>query len=179
MGLDLPQSGGLGRWPGQERRLILDVLGRAGVLALSKSRHRHPAAAARSNPKPRLFRYPEAEAIINRMGFNNDGVDALVDNIKRSRFQGVLGINIGKNALTPMERAVDDYLTCLNKAYLYASYVTINISSPNTKKPARPAKLDRAVRAAGPGSGRCQLELAQQHGRYVPLGGQARPGSGR
>ena len=129
------------------------------------------------NPKPRLFRYPEAEAIINRMGFNNDGVDALVDNIKRSRFQGVLGINIGKNALTPMERAVDDYLTCLNKVYLYASYVTINIRRP-TPKPARPAKLDRAVRAAGPledapaGAGPTAWPLCA-------AGGQARPGSGR
>ena len=77
------------------------------VLALSKSA---PSPCCRSRATlPRLFRYPEAEAIINRMGFNNDGVDATVDNIKRSRFQGVLGINIGKNALTPMERAVDDY----------------------------------------------------------------------
>lgn len=120
------------------------------------------------NPKPRLFRYPQAEAIINRMGFNNDGVDALVDNIKRSRFQGVLGINIGKNALTPMERAVDDYLTCLNKVYLYASYVTINISSPNTKN----LRDLQGAAALSELLGRLkmrQLELAQQHGRYVPL----------
>lgn len=120
------------------------------------------------NPKPRLFRYPEAEAIINRMGFNNDGVDALVDNIKRSRFQGVLGINIGKNALTPMERAVDDYLTCLNKVYLYASYVTINISSPNTKN-LRDLQSSTALSELLGRLKMRQLELAQQHGRYVPL----------
>jgi dihydroorotate dehydrogenase len=120
------------------------------------------------NPKPRLFRYPEAEAIINRMGFNNDGVDATVDNIKRSRFQGVLGINIGKNALTPMERAVDDYLTCLNKVYLYASYVTINISSPNTKN-LRDLQSSTALSELLGRLKMRQLELAQQHGRYVPL----------
>ena len=120
------------------------------------------------NPKPRLFRYPDAEAVINRMGFNNDGVDTLVDNIKRSRFQGVLGINIGKNALTPMERAVDDYLTCLNKVYLYASYVTINISSPNTKN-LRDLQSSAALSELLGRLKMRQLELAQQHGRYVPL----------
>ena len=120
------------------------------------------------NPKPRLFRYPEAEAVINRMGFNNEGVDTLVDNIKRSRFQGVLGINIGKNALTPMERAVDDYLTCLNKVYLYASYVTINISSPNTKN-LRDLQSSAALSELLGRLKMRQLELAQQHGRYVPL----------
>ena len=85
------------------------------------------------NPKPRLFRIPEAQAIINRMGFNNHGVDALVANVKNARYEGVLGINIGKNKDTPLEEAVDDYLYCLRKVYLHASYVTINISSPNTQ----------------------------------------------
>ena len=87
------------------------------------------------NPKPRMFRLPEAQALINRLGFNNEGVDALVRNVERSRFArdgGVLGINIGKNFDTPNERAADDYLICLRKVYAKASYVTVNISSPNT-----------------------------------------------
>lgn len=85
------------------------------------------------NPKPRLFRIPEAHAILNRMGFNNDGVDKLVENVRRARYDGILGINIGKNFDTPVERAADDYVACLEKVYGLASYVTINISSPNTK----------------------------------------------
>src|SRR5262245_9774077 len=85
------------------------------------------------NPRPRLFRLPEAQALINRLGFNNDGVDRLVENVRRSRFRGVLGINIGKNADTPIERAADDYLACLRKVYPHAGYVTVNISSPNTR----------------------------------------------
>ncbi len=85
------------------------------------------------NPKPRMFRLPEHEAVINRLGFNNDGVDALVANAERARFDGVLGINIGKNKDTPNEDAIDDYLFCLERVYARASYVTVNISSPNTQ----------------------------------------------
>jgi len=84
------------------------------------------------NPKPRLFRIKEKEALINRMGFNNLGVEALVNNIKKSNYQGILGINIGKNKETPLNKSVDDYLYCLQHVYPYASYVTVNISSPNT-----------------------------------------------
>jgi dihydroorotate dehydrogenase len=84
------------------------------------------------NPKPRLFRLPRREAIINRMGFNNDGVDALVRNVEGARWRGVLGINIGRNKDTPNERAADDYLACLGRVYPLASYVTVNVSSPNT-----------------------------------------------
>ncbi|GAA0634635.1 quinone-dependent dihydroorotate dehydrogenase [Halomonas beimenensis] len=84
------------------------------------------------NPRPRLFRLPEAGAIINRMGFNNAGVDHLVANVRASRYDGVIGINIGKNLTTPVERAVDDYLLCLRKVHAHAHYVTVNISSPNT-----------------------------------------------
>lgn len=84
------------------------------------------------NPKPRLFRIPKAHAIINRMGFNNHGVNVLVANIQRSSYKGILGINIGKNKSTPLSQAVDDYLFCLNKVYQYASYISINLSSPNT-----------------------------------------------
>ncbi len=91
-----------------------------------------PRAQA-GNPKPRMFRLPGHEAVINRLGFNNGGVDALVANAERARWSGVLGINIGKNKDTPNERAVDDYLYCLERAYARASYVTVNISSPNTQ----------------------------------------------
>jgi dihydroorotate dehydrogenase len=84
------------------------------------------------NPKPRLFRLPEAQAIINRMGFNNQGVDALVTNVKKATYRGILGINIGKNKDTPLNQAAEDYLYCLAKVYNLASYVVINISSPNT-----------------------------------------------
>ncbi len=88
------------------------------------------------NPKPRMFRLPEANALINRLGFNNDGLAAFVANVKRARFRqrgGILGLNIGKNAATPIERAVDDYLLCLDGVYPHADYVTVNISSPNTQ----------------------------------------------
>jgi dihydroorotate dehydrogenase len=85
------------------------------------------------NDKPRMFRLPQHEAIINRLGFNNDGVDALVRNVQKSNYRGVLGINIGKNKDTPNEKAVNDYLACLHKVYEHASYITVNISSPNTE----------------------------------------------
>jgi dihydroorotate dehydrogenase len=84
------------------------------------------------NPKPRLFRLPSAHGIINRMGFNNQGVDALIVNVKNANYTGILGINIGKNKSTPLEKAVEDYLYCFRSVYEHASYVTINISSPNT-----------------------------------------------
>ena len=85
------------------------------------------------NPKPRMWRLPEHQAVINRLGFNNDGVDALLRNVEKARYAGVLGINIGKNKDTPNERAIDDYLFCLERVYAAASYVTVNISSPNTQ----------------------------------------------
>src|SRR5207245_4071599 len=91
-----------------------------------------PRAQA-GNPKPRMFRLPEHEAVINRLGFNNGGVDALMRNVERAKFSGVLGINIGKNKDTPNERAVDDYLHCLERVYARARYVTVNISSANTQ----------------------------------------------
>ncbi len=85
------------------------------------------------NPKPRMFRLPEHEAVINRLGFNNGGVDALLRNVEKAKFSGVLGINIGKNKDTPNERAAADYLRCLERVYARASYITVNISSPNTQ----------------------------------------------
>jgi len=120
------------------------------------------------NPKPRLFRLPEAEAIINRMGFNNLGVDNLVKNVEAAGFKGVLGINIGKNKDTPNEQAVDDYLACLDKVYAHASYVTVNISSPNTQN-LRELQKDEALDALLSAIKLRQSELAQQHGKYVPI----------
>ena len=120
------------------------------------------------NPKPRLFRLPTAEAIINRMGFNNLGVDNLVKNVAASGFKGVLGINIGKNKDTPNERAVDDYLTGLDTVYAHAHYVTVNISSPNTQN-LRELQKDEALDALLSAIKLRQSELAQQHGKYVPI----------
>ena len=120
------------------------------------------------NPKPRLFRLPQAKAIINRMGFNNDGVDQLIENVKASKFKGVLGINIGKNADTPVENAVDDYLICLEKVYSYASYITVNISSPNTKNLRSLQSGDALTELLETLKAR-QLELADEQQHYVPL----------
>ena len=120
------------------------------------------------NSQPRLFRAPEHRAIVNRMGFNNHGIDALIANVKRSRYTGILGINIGKNASTPIENAVDDYLICLEKAYEYASYITINISSPNTKNLRTLQGGDELSKLLGSLKSK-QAELATRVGRYVPL----------
>ena len=120
------------------------------------------------NPKPRLFRLPRAQALINRMGFNNQGVDRLVERLRRVNGSGVLGINIGKNADTPVERAADDYLLGLRKVYPWASYVAVNISSPNTpglRDLQYGAALDRLLEALKTE----QARLAVEHGRYVPL----------
>jgi dihydroorotate dehydrogenase len=120
------------------------------------------------NPKPRLFRIPEAKAIVNRMGFNNQGVDALVANVKAARFNGILGINIGKNFDTPVEHAVDDYLICMQKVYAHASYITVNISSPNTPG-LRELQYGESLRQLLTRLKQEQAVLAEVHGRYVPL----------
>jgi dihydroorotate dehydrogenase len=120
------------------------------------------------NPKPRLFRVKEAEGIINRFGFNNLGVDNLIANVKASNYRGVLGINIGKNFDTPNERAADDYLHCMEKVYPYASYITVNISSPNTKN-LRALQEKEALSTLLASLKLAQTNLAQQYGRYVPM----------
>jgi dihydroorotate dehydrogenase len=120
------------------------------------------------NPKPRMFRVASARGIINRMGFNNGGVDALLDNVRSSRYTGVLGINIGKNFDTPIENAADDYLACLEKVYPHASYVTVNISSPNTQNLRQLQGASELDDLLGRLKAR-QRELADGHGRYVPL----------
>ncbi len=120
------------------------------------------------NPRPRLFRLPQASAIINRMGFNNRGVDALIENVRHANYRGVLGINIGKNFDTPVERAAGDYLECLRKVYAYADYVTVNISSPNTKNLRQLQQADEleALLSALKDE---RTRLADSHGRRVPL----------
>ena len=120
------------------------------------------------NPKPRMFRLADQQAIINRMGFNNDGVDQLIENVKRSRYGGILGINIGKNFDTPIERAADDYLACLENVYPFASYITVNISSPNTKN-LRQLQQENEFNALLIALKQKQTSLHTQHGKYVPL----------
>lgn len=120
------------------------------------------------NPKPRMFRIPEHQAIINRMGFNNQGVDTLLANIEKSRFQGVLGINIGKNFDTPVENATDDYLICMRKVYDKASYITVNVSSPNTPG-LRSLQFGDSLNELLAALKTEQAKLAQLHGKYVPV----------
>lgn len=120
------------------------------------------------NDKPRLFRIPEQNAIINRMGFNNLGVDQLLKNLDSSRFDGVLGINIGKNKLTPNEKANDDYLICLRKVYSRASYITVNVSSPNTPGLRTLQHGDEFLTLLDALKTE-QKKLAELHGRYVPI----------
>jgi dihydroorotate dehydrogenase len=126
-----------------------------------------PKAQA-GNAKPRMFRLPEHQAVINRLGFNNQGVDALVRNVERARRKGVLGINIGKNKDTPNERAADDYLHCLERVYALADYVTVNISSPNTSGLRDLQEEDTLRRFVGVLREK-QEALAGQHGRRVPM----------
>ncbi len=120
------------------------------------------------NPKPRLFRIPEHQAIINRMGFNNAGVDQLLKNLERSSYQGVLGINIGKNKDTPNEQAHLDYLLCLRKVYSRASYITVNVSSPNTPG-LRTLQFGESLNILLDALKTEQARLASIHGRYVPI----------
>ncbi len=123
------------------------------------------------NPKPRMFRLPEAQALINRLGFNNEGLEVFIANVRHARFRargGILGLNIGKNAATPIERAVDDYLLCLDGVYPHADYVTVNISSPNTQN-LRSLQSDAALDALLGAVQARKAVLSAQHGRRVPI----------
>jgi dihydroorotate dehydrogenase len=120
------------------------------------------------NPRPRMFRVVEAQALVNRLGFNNGGVDAFVANVARSGYRGILGINIGKNFDTPNERAADDYVACLRAVHAHANYVTINVSSPNTKG-LRDLQAEAALSALLARIVAERDDLAQKHGRCVPL----------
>jgi dihydroorotate dehydrogenase len=120
------------------------------------------------NPKPRIFRLPEANAVINRMGFNNKGVDYLVSQVRSAKFSGVLGINIGKNKDTPDENAKDDYIHCMQKVYDFASYITINISSPNTPG-LRSLQYGDALNELLSALKVEQAKLEKQYNKYVPI----------
>jgi dihydroorotate dehydrogenase len=165
MGLEFPNPVGLAAGLDKDAAHI-DALARMGFGFIEVGTVTPRSQAG--NPKPRLFRIPEKEAIVNRFGFNNVGLDAFLDNVRATRWKGILGINIGKNAATPAERAADDYAVGLERVYEHASYVTINISSPNTKglrglqeKEALDALLDRLARA--------RLRLARLYGKRIPL----------
>ncbi len=126
------------------------------------------------NPKPRMFRLPQAQALINRLGFNNQGLESFLNNVSRATFRQyseqpmLLGLNIGKNAATPIENANDDYLTCLNAVYPHADYVTVNISSPNTQN-LRQLQTDEAFTSLLKVLQQRRCELADMHGKQVPV----------
>jgi dihydroorotate dehydrogenase len=128
------------------------------------------------NPKPRMFRLPQANALINRLGFNNEGLEAFLRNVRASTFRQntsgkqplLLGLNIGKNAVTPIDNALDDYLICLDGVYPHADYVTVNISSPNTKN-LRALQSDEALDALLGGIAKRRDTLAREHGKAVPI----------
>jgi dihydroorotate dehydrogenase len=171
MGLDFPNPVGLAAGLDKNGEHIdgLSALG-FGFLEVGAATPRPQPG----NPRPRLFRLPEAEALINRLGFNNDGVDVLVENIRRSRYRGILGVNVGRNFDTPNDRAAEDYVVCLRKVYPHASFVTANISSPNTKDLRalqRSDGLDGLLVALTAERDR----LASQHGKRVPLAVKVAP----
>jgi len=126
------------------------------------------------NPKPRMFRLAKAQALINRLGFNNHGLESFIRNVQLARFRShtvppmLLGLNIGKNAATPIERAADDYLTCLHAVYPYADYVTVNISSPNTQN-LRSLQSDAALSGLLSLLDEARAQLAHTHQKHVPV----------
>ena len=171
MGLDFPNPVGLAAGLDKNGKHIdgLGALG-FGFLEIGAVTPR----AQPGNPPPRLFRLPEAKALINRLGFNNDGVEVLAENIRRSSYRGILGINVGKNFDTPIERASDDYVACLRKVYPQASFVTANVSSPNTKDLRALQQVNRldALLAALAAE---RDSLAKQYGKRVPLAVKVAP----
>lgn len=134
--------------------------------------------AQSGNDKPRLFRLRDQQAIINRMGFNNKGIEHLIQQVKKRRYGGILGINIGKNLTTPLAQAHEDYLVCLQQAYAHADYITVNISSPNTPG-LRDLQLGEPLRILLKTLKDAQRELSQLHGRYVPLAVKVAPDMAR
>jgi dihydroorotate dehydrogenase len=165
MGLDFPNAVGLAA--GLDKNAAhVDALARLGfgfIEVGTVTPRPQPG-----NPRPRLFRLPRAEALINRMGFNNVGLDAFLENLARASWRGILGINIGKNADTPIERAADDYAACLERVYARASYVAVNVSSPNTTN-LRDLQENRPLDALLARLAAQRAQLAQRHGRRVPL----------
>ncbi len=166
MGLSFPNRVGLAAGLDKEGNTI-DALGRLGFGCIEVGTITPKPQAG--NPRPRLFRLVPQEAIINRMGFNNSGIDAGVLNVLAShKFRGVVGFNIGKNKVTPNEQAADDYIACLRKAYLVAGYVAVNLSSPNTPGLRELQSAEASARLLGLLKQE-QAKLAEQYGRYVPL----------
>jgi dihydroorotate dehydrogenase len=165
MGIDFPNPVGLAAGLDKNARVIdgMAALGFGFIEVGTVTPLPQPG-----NPKPRLFRLPEVQGIVNRFGFNNLGVDQLLRNVEAAKYRGVLGINIGKNFATPMENAVDDYLICLRKVYSHASYVTVNISSPNTKN-LRALQEKEALSSLLQSLKQEQTKLADRHGKYVPV----------
>ncbi len=165
MGLDFPNPVGLAAGLDKNGEAILGMsqLGFGFVEVGTVTPRPQPG-----NPKPRIFRLPEAEAIINRMGFNNHGVDALLERVDAARFKGILGINIGKNFDTPVERAQDDYLLCLDKVYHQASYITVNVSSPNTPG-LRSLQFGDSLKQLLDALGQRRESLEVLHGKRVSL----------
>lgn len=165
LGLDFPNPVGLA--PGLDKNgEHIDALASLGFGFLEIGAVTPRAQAGHA--KPRLFRLPQAEAVINRMGFNNIGVERVVENVRRSRYRGILGINIGKNADTPVDRAAEDYLICLRKVYPVASFVTANVSSPNTRN-LRSLQGEDELGALLASLMRERNALAKKEGHSVPL----------
>lgn len=165
MGIQLPNPVGLAAGLDKNGAYI-DALAQLGFGFLEVGTVTPRAQAG--NDKPRLFRLKQAHGIINRMGFNNAGVDALIDNVQKSHYKGVLGINIGKNKDTPNDKALDDYVYCLERVYPYASYITINISSPNTQD-LRQLQNGEQLAPLLEGIKTCQAKLGASYGFYVPI----------
>ena len=167
-GLQFPNRVGLAAGLDKNARCI-DGLGAMGFGFVEVGTVTPKAQAG--NPRPRMFRLPQAQALINRLGFNNDGLDAFVANVQKSSFRKggrILGLNIGKNATTPIERAADDYVQCLEGVYPHADYVTVNISSPNTRN-LRDLQGDEALNALLGSLSEKRVQLEQTHCRRVPL----------
>jgi len=165
MGLEFPNAVGLAAGLDKDAAHV-DALARLGFGFLEVGTV--TPRPQRGNARPRLFRLPAAQALVNRMGFNNAGLDAFMENLSRASWRGVLGINIGKNADTPIEQAAEDYLACLERVYPRASYVTVNVSSPNTKN-LRDLQESRALEALLARLADRRARLTERHGRRVPL----------
>ena len=165
MGIDFPNPVGLAAGLDKNGDAILGLAGLGfGFIEIGTV----TPLSQPGNPKPRLFRLPAAEGVINRMGFNNLGVDHLLERVQAANFKGVLGINIGKNFNTPVEKAADDYLLCMDKVYRSAGYITVNVSSPNTPG-LRSLQFGDSLRSLLNTLRQRQEELTAFHGRRVPL----------
>lgn len=165
MGIDFPNPVGLAAGLDKNAAYV-DALAKLGFGFIEVGTVTPKAQTGQA--KPRLFRLPEKKALINRMGFNNVGIEQLLNNLAKQSYQGILGINIGKNATTPIENALADYQTALARVYSHASYVTVNISSPNTEN-LRTLQSDTYLKPLLEGLKNRQTELAKTYQRYVPL----------